>query len=91
MTVFATQFETVGASSVFGGIFAFDSDLVSDRSTTGSGMSARALESLSLPAATTKKTLDLNTNTNTVSLQCKIHIRILLLKFKMMTKNAKKC
>ena len=45
----ATVFATVFASSVFGGIFAFDSDLVSDGSTTGSGMSARALESLSLP------------------------------------------
>ena len=48
-TEFATVFETVFACSVFGGIFAFDSDLVSDRSTTASGMSARALESLSLP------------------------------------------
>ena len=34
---------------MFATIFAFDSDLVSPRSTTASGMSARALESLSLP------------------------------------------
>ena len=36
-------------SGVFATIFAFDSDLVSPRSTTANGMSARALESLSLP------------------------------------------
>ena len=55
-TGFVTVFETVFACSVFGGIFAFDSDLVSDSSTTAGGMSARALESLSLPAAPTKNT-----------------------------------
>ena len=64
--------------------------LVMPASTTGSGMSARALESLSLPAHSHKKTLEQNTNRNIVRLQIQKHNSFSGV-LKLLTKNARNC